>query len=234
MEGDELKKLKSYIQSQLQKGYEIEIVRDSLIEAGFPKSDVNAAIDSLVEKKKITPPEKKPIFSGLFKKQPKKIEIPKAKIEIPEIKEEKTPIKIPSAPKERDYKEHSRPRLWIFGLLAVLLIVLVVFGLAYVAPTNCTTEECFVSKANNCMAATYTNQIEGTTFYYETNNCVLRKTVQDMDPGEPQTVVNAFLGKSMRCKFNKNDFSPLLINSVTGYLEACEGPLKDSILRFVG
>ena len=186
-----------------------------------------------VKKKKEKP--RKPIIIPIFKKveapkikeikkEPKKEIIEKKKQVIEEKKPVITPVPV--------YREKGKPkRLWVFGLLALLLIVFVVFGLAYVAPTKCSTESCFISKANKCMAATFMNQIEGTTFYYETNNCVLTKKIQDLDPSEPQEIVDAFLGKSMTCKFNKNDFSPLFLNSVTGYLEACKGPLKDKILE---
>jgi hypothetical protein len=256
MEGDELKSLKAHIRKELKKGYSVDLVRTSLIDAGFSSSDVNQALSELKAAKVIKEPVKKPLFSGLFGGKPKKakeikpkeikrkpptpIIIPKLpEIEAPTIKETKVEIKKPAIKETKQkikpapvkIREEKPRRLWIFGFLAVLLIIVVVFGLAYVAPTECDTEACFVSKANKCMAATFMNQIEGTTFYYETNNCVLTKKIQNLDPSEPQAIVDAFLGKSMTCKFNRNDFSPLFLNSITGYLEACEGPLKDKILE---
>ncbi|MBW3002721.1 hypothetical protein KY338_06195 [Candidatus Woesearchaeota archaeon] len=258
MEGDELKHLKAHIKKELKKGYSVDLIRSSLIDAGFSSREVRQAIEELKKKKIIKEPIKKPLFSGFFGGKPKKTkeikpkeimeEPPKPIIPIPKIPEIKTPkIKEVPVPEKKETKkaepkpetkpapvkirEEKPRRLWIFGFLAVLLIVVVVFGLAYVAPTQCNTEDCFISKANKCMAATFTNQIEGTTVYYETNNCALTKTIQALDPSEPQEIVGAFLGKSMTCKFNKNDFSPLFLNSITGYLEACEGPLKDKILE---
>ncbi|MBW3005009.1 hypothetical protein KY310_04205 [Candidatus Woesearchaeota archaeon] len=251
MEGDALKSLKAHIKKELNKGYSVDLVRSSLIDAGFPSGEVNQAFSELKEAKVIKEPIKKPLFSGLFsakpakakekpkqikKEPPKLIKIPKMpEIKAPAIKETKIEIKKPEIPtvkpKPVQVTQEKPRRLWIFGLLAVLLIVVVVFGLAYVAPTQCDTENCFISKANKCMAATFTNQIEGTTVYYETNNCVLTKKIQALDPSEPQEIVTTFLGKSMTCKFNKNDFSPLFLNSITGYLEACDGPLKDQILQ---
>jgi len=234
MEGAELKRLKLHIFRQYLKGHKLQTVKDSLISSGFSKSEVNKAIESLAQENKIQV-EKKPIFSGLLKGiTPNKKTKPASKESSPEkqklFKKEK-PEMPEIKPKPIKIREEKPRRLWIFGFLAVLLIVVVVFGLAYVAPTKCTTEDCFTSKANKCLAATFKNQIEGTTVYYETNNCVLTKTIQALDPNEPQEIVDAFLGKSMTCKFNKNDFSPLFLNSITGYLEACEGPLKDKILE---
>jgi len=255
MEGDELKSLKAHIKKELRKGYSPDLIRNSLIDAGFASREVGQAISELKTAKVIKEPPKKPLFSGIFKSKPKKVKEIKQikkeprkpiiipiikKVTTPKIKEEKIEPKKQSIketkpdikPVPSQYKEKGKPkRLWVFGLLAILLIIFVVFGLAYVAPTKCNTEDCFISKANKCMAATFMNQIEGTTFYYETNNCVLTKKIQNLDPSEPQEIIDAFLGKSMTCKFNKNDFSPLFLNSVTGYLEACEGPLKDKILE---
>ena len=248
MEGDELKSLKAHIKIELRKGYSPDLIKNSLIDAGFSSSDVNNALSKLTAEKVIKEPKKKPLFSGLFRgparKPPRKeLKIKPAKpIVIPKLPKIKT-TGIPEIPKPRReeikpirqelIREPRKARLWVFGFLAVLLIVFVVFGLAYVAPTKCKTEDCFISKANRCGAATFTNQIEGTTFYYETNKCILTKTVHAMDPSEPQVIIDAFLGKSMRCKFMKNDFSPLFINSITAYLEACEGPLKDKIIEAI-
>jgi hypothetical protein len=243
MEGDELKSLKAHIKKEIKKGYSADLIKNALIDAGFASGDVYQAIEELKKEKVIKEPVKKPLFSGLLggkakKEKPKKIKKEKPKpVKTPEIRAPATKIEIekPEMPeiKPRPVKirEEKPRRLWIFGFLAVLLIVVVVFGLAYVAPTQCDTEDCFTSKANKCMAATFTNQIEGTTVYYKTNNCVLTKTIQALDPSEPQEIVDAFLGKRMTCKFNKDDFSPLFLNSITGYLEACEGPLKDQILQ---
>jgi len=129
-------------------------------------------------------------------------------------------------------KKQKKKSFWMYaGISISVLIIILVFVIIFFAPARCTTEECFVSKANNCMAATYTNKIGKTTMYYETNDCILVKTVKEMSNDEPRAVINAFFGKSMRCRFNKNDFSPLFIHSITGYMEACDGPLKEQILQ---
>ena len=128
-------------------------------------------------------------------------------------------------------RQPKKKSVWVYaGMTVSALILVLVFMIIYFSPTKCLTENCFVSKANDCMAATYTNKISGTTVYYETNNCVLLKTIKDMSAEEPKSVVNAFLSKSMRCRYNRNDFSPLFIKSITGHLEACEGPLKKQII----
>lgn len=134
--------------------------------------------------------------------------------------------------KKTSSSKKQKKSFWTYaGISISVLIIILVFVIIFFAPARCTTEECFVGKANNCMAATYTNKIGKTVMYYETNDCILIKTVKEMSDDEPRAVVNAFLEKSMRCRFNKNDFSPLFIHSITGHMEACEGPLKEQILQ---
>lgn len=178
--------LKRYIQNQVRKGYDKEIVVKHLLKSGISRRQIaEAAYD-------VKPKKRKKSFK-LFK-----------------------------------------TNFWIYAAIVVLVLIVFVFGVIYFSPVHCTTYKCFTGKANNCNAATFENQIEGTTFFYETNGCVLTKTVKAMDPSEPKAVVNTFLGKSMRCRYNKNDFSPLFLNSITGGLEACTGPLKDAVLAFAG
>ena len=175
-------KLKKYINVQIKKGYDKEVVIKHLIKSGISRRQIAEAEDGVKTKKK-----HKPVL-----------------------------------------KSH----IWVYLGMIVLVLIVFVFGVIYFSPVHCTTYKCLVGKANNCNAATFENQIEGTTFSYETNKCVLTKTVKSMDSSEPSAVVNTFLGKSMRCRYNKNDFSPLFLNSITGGLEACTGPLKDAILAF--
>ena len=257
--GDELKSIKKHIKSQLKKGYSLDIIRTSLIQAGFSKDKVNNAMADLRLLKDSKP--KKPFFSRFLmpekKKEAEKQEksvLQKAAVgskpeeSLPAVQEKQAPEKkeinkMPLPEKASDAKDFgpaktaessvfsvkSRTRLVLFTAIALLLVFFVLFGLASALPVNCRNQDCFISKANQCLAATYTNQIEGTTFRYEASNCVLRKTIIAMSSGEPQAIVDAFMGKDMRCRYIKNDFSPLFINSITAYLEACEGPLKDQI-----
>ena len=185
------KKIKDYIHSHLNKGYDPEVIIKSLLKSGFTQAQIDTALEHL-----------------------KKTKLPKHIIK-------KTEYAV-TKPKRRKF--------WLYTTLFVLvLLIALVFGVLYVSPAKCMTADCFISKANKCQAATFTNQIEGTTLYYETNKCVLTKTIKEMNPDEQKEVKDAFLGKSMRCKFNKNDFGPLFINSISGHLEACQGPLKEAI-----
>ena len=179
-----IEELRKYINNQIKKGYDQEVVVKHLLKSGISRRQIAEAMDFSKKKKK-----HQPILKS---------------------------------------------NIWIYAGLITIALIIFIFGIVYFSPVHCTTYKCFTDKANNCDAATFENQIEGTTFFYETNNCVLTKTVKEMDSSEPKAVVNTFLGKSMRCRYNKNYFSPLFLNSITGGLEACTGNLKDAILAFAG
>ena len=102
-----------------------------------------------------------------------------------------------------------------------------------ILPASCATENCFVKHANQCGQATYSNIIDGTTLKYETNNCILKKTVINMAKEEPQEIVDEFKGKHMLCAFQQDDFSPMYLNTITGMLNTCEGDLKKAIQNHV-
>lgn len=184
----------------------------------------------------ITKPEKPrvpSIFQQLFARKPRPVKIAppkphkkpfKIKMHIPKLKFPK--INFPKLPKI----PHAK------GMTAVIFLIVFfaaigVYMLVY--PTACATENCFVRHANNCGKATYSNIIGGTTVLYEANNCVLRKTITAMSPEEPKTMVEAFLGKNMLCKYKEGDFSPLYLNTLSGLLTTCEGDLRTAIQKYV-
>lgn len=135
------------------------------------------------------------------------------------------PIKIPKI--KNIFTEKKAAMMFLIIFFAAIGIIIWIF------PASCATEPCFINKANKCQTATFSNIIEGTTFKYETNNCVLRKTVIKMAKDEPENIINEFKGKNMLCVYKENDFSPLYINTISGMLNTCEGELKTSILNYV-
>ncbi|MBW3005008.1 hypothetical protein KY310_04200 [Candidatus Woesearchaeota archaeon] len=116
----------------------------------------------------------------------------------------------------------------LYAIIVLLIVAVVIF----LQPAACRTESCFLDKANSCSAATYTNIINGTTLFYEVNNCVLKKTVVALSPEEMPEVIERFLGKSMVCLYAKDDFSPLHIYTLSGMLNTCEGDLKAAIIPY--
>ncbi len=169
------------------------------------------------------PSEKKGLF-GLFRREPKK-EAPKP-VKRPEVKQ---------IPRETTYEKKYRKNLLSGSVITILLVLFfAVIGLIiWLFPAACATEACFIRHANACEAARYTNNIEGTVILYEVNNCILRKTIKELAPDEPQKIVDKFLGKNMLCTYAKNDFNPLHVRTISGMVNTCQGPLKDAILDYV-
>lgn len=186
-----------------------------------------------IELKKPERPRGPSIFQRLFARKPKQIKIEpqkphkkplKIKIHIPKLKFPK--INFPKLPKIPHVK----------GMTAVIFLIVFFAAIGaymWIYPTACATENCFVRHANNCGKVTYSNIIGGTTLLYETNNCVLKKTVTAMAPEEPQNIVEAFLGKNMLCKYKEGDFSPIYVNTLSGLLTTCEGDLRIAIQTHV-
>jgi len=126
--------------------------------------------------------------------------------------------------------EKNLPRAAVIFLISFFVIIGLVI---WFFPATCATEDCFIRHANNCDAATYRNKIGETIMSYQTNDCFLIKTVELMDPTEPPTIRNRFEGKSMTCSYNKGDFDPLYINTVSAHLNTCQGPLREETILIV-
>jgi len=155
--------------------------------------------------------KKKGLFKNIFKSKK------------PKPKKKHKPIKLPKIP-------HIKGTTAVIALILFFLIAGVII---WAFPASCATENCFIKHANKCEAATYSNIIEGTTFLYETNNCILKKTAVSLSPEEPIETKKDFEGKSMYCAYKENDFSPLHVNTITGMLDSCEGELKRAIQKYV-
>lgn len=117
--------------------------------------------------------------------------------------------------------------------IVVIVILAAVFVYSNTMPRTCYDEVCFMTYANQCAYATYTNTVATATVHYETGSCVLNKTVIAMDPREPESVREDFVGKSMICVFTRNDFSPLYLTTLVSLLDNCEGELKKEIKGYM-
>ncbi len=203
-----------------------------------PAKPIPAPEPARIELKKPERPRGPSIFQRLFAKKPKTEKPKPVKIELPKPKkpEHKIKIKLPKLkfPKINFPKLPKIPH--VKGMTAVIFLIIFFAAIgAYIwfFPTACATENCFVRHANNCGKVSYSNIIGGTTMLYEANNCVLKKTVTEMAADEPQETRDAFLGKSMLCKYKEGDFSPLYVNAISGFLTTCEGDLRTAIQQHV-
>jgi len=257
-----IKKLKEHIKKELKKKYTPKEIETALLRAGFDKTSVRQAFTELkikqpsfmeglfaskpskkkkletkkpVKEKKVEKPKKpeikkpakkkKSFFSTLFKKKtvkakPKKLEIKKPAVKKVEIKKKHKPIKISFFAK----------------LITTLLLIIIIMAaiILLFSPKSCATKECFLEKANACQRATYKNSIAGAQLNYEIKtDCTLVKTLVKVADNEPDEIKEKFEGKSMVCAYYQDDFSPMHIETLSGLIVDCEGPLKKELLNYV-
>ncbi len=124
----------------------------------------------------------------------------------------------------------DRRHRYVFFVLVVSVVAAVFIVSAYRFP-SCPDAECFMSYANFCGTASYVNKISTMTVLYETKDCLLRKTILEVDPAESEAMRELLTGKSMVCSYLRNDFSALHLTRISAHLSNCEGSLKDAISR---
>jgi hypothetical protein len=170
--------------------------------------------------------QKESFFSKLFKHEAKKptpikVELPKkVVVQKPKIKTTHKPIKLSFFAK------------FVTTLLLVIIIMAAIILLF--SPASCATKECFLENANACKRATYQNTIAGAQINYESKtDCTIVKTLVKVADTEPVEIKEKFEGKSMICAYHENDFSPMHIETLSGLIVDCEGPLKQELIKYV-
>ncbi|PIN68815.1 hypothetical protein COV93_07905 [Candidatus Woesearchaeota archaeon CG11_big_fil_rev_8_21_14_0_20_43_8] len=130
-----------------------------------------------------------------------------------------------------EHAAHNKMVLFYIGIVVVISIIGMMTLIISSMPTDCGTDkECFLAYANQCMHAKLTYSSYGTTIYFEsTRQCELEETVMDLDPDEPQSVSDIFLGRSMTCAYAPDGLTDAHILSLRTDIENCQGPLKDAI-----
>jgi hypothetical protein len=129
-------------------------------------------------------------------------------------------------------KAQKRPS---FALFAIILIVILALSLAAyllffsAAEKKCPTAECFVTSADECESASFQQAQGGSIFEYSTKNCILTKTVIQLNETEPPEIKELLEGKSMRCEYEKGNFDTELVGTISIGIENCTGELKDNI-----
>ena len=116
--------------------------------------------------------------------------------------------------------------LFTIGLMVMSLFL---FGFQY----DCKDEGCFIGKANNCERTTYENVIDSVEYSYSIDGCAVAKTLVNMPDREPDSVENAFEGKSMICSYSKLNFDLNYIQGLNHNLDTCFGSLKNVIGEYI-
>ena len=237
-------------------GFDKNSVNTALVEMGLKKpgfwESIHSAKKTVEEKPEVLqeqpekkevplepPPKPRPFapkkqesfLSGLFK--PKPAEKKEMRIELPPKPAEKK--EMPPEPK-KPVREYQPKKVSIIKIIAAIIITMAIFGgvLLLFSPAGCATKECFLAKANACEKATYQNVIAGAQINYESRtDCTIVKTLAKVAGTEPAEIKSKFEGKSMVCAYYKGDFSPMHVETISGLIVNCEGPLKQELIKYV-
>ena len=209
------KLVREYVMKEENKGFSIDQIKKRLLDAGYPESEINAAIrkynlDAISSK---SGKADKPVMarsSGNDMMSP----VPRRKINV---------------------------RL-VGGILAALIVIILSL-LWILSPSvkDCgSDEDCFVEYANQCTPVKLSQTTEGTIFKYATgvkyqvdSDCKLTKAIDKLDAQEPEEIRMMFEGKSMVCSYTKGDFNSDLVKTITKGLDVCDGPLKTAIYEMI-
>jgi len=127
-----------------------------------------------------------------------------------------------------DEAQHSKAHKH-FSLIAIVIVLIGILAVSFLYRTKeCHDQECFVSAADNCKRAAYSETQMATTFAFKTKDCTLEKTIIQMSESEPDSIRDMFINKTMTCSFEESEFDQRLVTSVLGGLENCYGELKDA------
>jgi len=122
-----------------------------------------------------------------------------------------------------------------FGIVVVIVLFFVlifsgIFNSSYGMAVQCLTKECLIEAANDCKPAYYETKIETLTLSFSTDNkCRLTKKVLLVDMNEPISIQNLFRSTSMKCQYNKGEFSRKYIDQISYDLMTCEGNMVEAI-----
>ena len=134
--------------------------------------------------------------------------------------------------------EKKISKLWIIIPLILIIAAAVYFALPFIIPLvqnitltgkSCSTQECFISAANNCEAVKMEQNEAGSLFRYSTSNCIMTKTLSKINGLEPAEIKSLLEGKSLECAYEKGAFNTYWISALSIGLENCSGELKDAI-----
>ena len=129
--------------------------------------------------------------------------------------------------------------LYIIPVL-IIIAVGVYFALAFILSSIsiffsevCTTQECFISAANNCENVKMQQVEAGSLFEYSAKSCIMEKTLKTINETEPVEMKDLLEGKSLTCSYAQNNFNENWVKTLSIGIEDCSGELKDAIDELV-
>ena len=122
----------------------------------------------------------------------------------------------------------------IIGLIILAFIVFFVIYIKSFSAADCSSEQCFLEKAQQCKASKYTAENQGIEFRFTTDNqCNFEKEIISLSPGEPNAIQELLQGKSMTCKYQKNNFNEQYLSTLLFGIDKCSGTLKEGLYEIM-
>lgn len=130
--------------------------------------------------------------------------------------------------KQMPFLKRNKQLLYILGIMVLISFTILAFTSC---ATRCDDKTCFFEKANDCGTAEFTQAEDTITIEYKIDNCILTKTITELDESEPEAIHELFQDQQMVCPYVKNNFNFESIDSFLNNIEDCEGSLKQIVLQ---
>ena len=136
------------------------------------------------------------------------------------------------------YYLRESKKSWVMVGLVVIIIIAVItvtaffwggFSLPKVCMTICDNKSCFIELADRCESARFVQDERGNVFSYESNGCILTKSVVSISANEPLEVQELLQDKSMDCFYEPGFFNVNWVNTLTIDSEDCSGDLRQAL-----
>lgn len=127
-----------------------------------------------------------------------------------------------------------------FFLVIIVISIVAYFMATVLIPKNCSQDrECFNKKASYCVPAVYKSESQGNVFSYRilgstlNDSCTIEIKLEKASIVSSQETKDLFEGKSMTCKFPKQQLLISPIQETSNILNYCTGPLKEATLELM-
>ncbi|MBN1386660.1 hypothetical protein JW968_06860 [Candidatus Woesearchaeota archaeon] len=135
---------------------------------------------------------------------------------------------------ERSYQTRKTA---IISLSVALIILIALLAFIYwpremtSGIKDCDSDKtCFILAAQECTPAEYIEDDLGTiTMFSIDSDCIMTKKIIKLSAEEPDEIKNLFFDKSLTCQYQLGNFNTDWVDTLTGSLYLCEGPLKEAI-----
>jgi len=121
------------------------------------------------------------------------------------------------------------------GFAVAAIIFFTIVTVFHLGAKTCDNVECFIAKANNCMAVKWrtVDSVGMEWSFYASSFCRFEKKLLTITGNESEGMKNVLEGQGLSCDYKKNLFDSMWVNSLIFNLEPCQGELKESIAKLL-